>query len=248
MIGAVARELAGLKLRRLYGRRAVTAVHPDDDLLHHSGSFDAYFMGGLANVRTIEDVLTYGEVPLAQARSVLEFACGHGRLTRHLVPRLGGARLTVSDIDRGAVDFVTSTFGVDGFYSTADPADLARSERYDLILVVSLLSHLAEATWHGWLRRIVSLLEPGGALLFSTLPLDTLGQQPAPVDREGVERGFLYKPHNETRGRLGVEQYGTTSVSADFVRAALPAAGAQLSRYCPRAFNGVQDAYLVRPR
>jgi 2-polyprenyl-3-methyl-5-hydroxy-6-metoxy-1,4-benzoquinol methylase len=251
---AAVRELAGLKLRRAYRGRFVTAVHPEDHLLHYSverasghyRGFDAYFTGGLSNVRTIEDVLTYGGVPLADAGSVLEFACGYGRLTRHLVPRIGRSRLTVADVDRAAVDFVTATFGVTGFYSTSDPADLERPERYDLILVISLFSHLPAATWDAWLGRLISLLEPGGALLFSTLPLDTLGQAPAPEDREGVERGFLYKPRNETRGRLSVEEYGTTSVSLDYVRSALPEAGGELGRYCPRAFNGMQDAYLVR--
>jgi SAM-dependent methyltransferase len=201
---ALLREVAGLKARRVYGGRFVTALHPEDDLLHytaehanaahstwrHYHGFDWYFRGGLANVRTVEDVLTYGGSPLAGARSVLEFASGYGRLTRHLVPRIDRSRLTVADVDRQAVDFVRSTFGVDGFYSTSDPAELVRPERYDLILVVSLFSHLPARTWNAWLRTLLDLLEPGGALLFTTLPLDTLGQEPAPEDREGVERGF----------------------------------------------------------
>jgi SAM-dependent methyltransferase len=183
---------------------------------------------------------------LAAARSVLEFACGYGRVTRHLVPRVDRSRLTVADVDRDAVDFVTSTFGVRGFYSPRDPAQLMRPERYDLLVVVSLFSHLPPATWSAWLARLVALLEPDGALLLSTLPLDTLGQEPAAEDREGVERGFLFKAHNETRGRLAVEEYGTTSVSPGHVRRAVQHAGAQVSRYGPRAFNGTQDAYLVR--
>lgn len=251
----VARHLAGRRSRRAYGGRFVTAVDPQDDLLHYAianagdvrlreyRGFDSYFNGGLENVGAIEDVLAETGPPLAQARSILEFACGYGRLTRHLVPRIERSRLTVSDIDADGVEFVTSTFGVKGFTSATDPADLVCEGRFELIVVVSLFSHLPEATWTSWLRTLLALLAPGGTLLFTTHRMR--GHAVLPEDREGFARGFLYKAHNETRGRLDVEDYGTAVVSHDYLLAALDAAGATLIGHRKLAV-GIQDAYVVR--
>jgi hypothetical protein len=52
--------------------------------------------------------------PLTRTRSMLEFAAGFGRFTRHLAPVLPG-RLTVSDLHPGSVDFLREQLGVDGF-------------------------------------------------------------------------------------------------------------------------------------
>lgn len=254
---SVARHVAGVRSRVAYRGRFETAVHPDDDLLHYAlehaagarwpayRAFDAYFNGGRANVEALEEALAGVGPALGAAGSVLEFACGHGRLTRHLVRRLDRARLTVADVDREAVDFVTSTFGVGGFYSATDPAAVVRAERYELILVVSLFSHLPETTWARWMATLLALLEPGGKLVFTSLALR--GEAVLPEDREGFAKGFLYKPHNETRGRLHVGDYGTAVQSRDYVLRVLDDVGGELVRQRERAV-GVQDAYVVRRR
>lgn len=248
----LARQVAALRSRAVYRGRFAAAVDPQDDLLHYAladneGSayraHRSYFDGGRANAQAIEDLLAATGPALREARSVLEFAAGYGRVTRHLVPRVGRSRVTVSDVDRRAVDFVTATLGVDGFYSTEHPGELVCEERYELIVVVSLFSHLPEATWAAWMRRLLALLEPGGSLLFSTLSLR--GEAVLPEDREGFARGFLYKPHNETRGRLSVEQYGTAVQSPDYVARAVREVGGELVGHRERALD-VQDAYVVR--
>lgn len=257
----LARQIAATRYRRRYGGRFVAKIDEEDDLLHYSieGASQAYsrfryfrgvqwyFNGGLWNAAEVEDVLRYAGFSLRDARSVLEFACGYGRLTRHFVHRISPSKLTVSDIDRRAVDFVRETFGVDAFDSTSTPDQLSHDRRYDLIVVVSLFSHLPMQSWGPWLARLNEMLYPAGLLLFSTLPLDTLGGEVAEADREGVERGFLYKEHNETRGRLSVQEYGTTCVTKEFVEEFISTNfQGRLIKYCPREFNGVQDAYVLQ--
>ena len=79
---------------------------------------------------------------------MLEFACGYGRNVRHLVRRFPRATITVSDIDGGAVAFASGRFGVCGRLSASEPEALLWDDRYDLIVVPSLFSHLSDATFH----------------------------------------------------------------------------------------------------
>ncbi len=135
----VARRAAASKWRRYYGRQFVSAFDPEDDLMHYTMEFAAhehsslryyqglrmYFEGGRWNCAEVEKVLGDVGFALADAHSMLEFACGYGRLTRHFVHMLPAARITGSDIDPRAVAFVRREFGVDGFVSTTRPPTCA---------------------------------------------------------------------------------------------------------------------------
>jgi 2-polyprenyl-3-methyl-5-hydroxy-6-metoxy-1,4-benzoquinol methylase len=256
----LARYLAGLMFRRRHGQRPITKIYAEDDLLHwarrdvqdaesfrYFRTLESYFEGGEGNVAALEQILSEAGHGLAQADAVLEFACGAGRLTRHLVRRMDRAKLTVSDIDRGAVDFVRKTFGVDGFYSESEPEKLAHDRRYDVIIVVSLFSHLPSHSWKRWLRRLEEMLSAGGLLVFSTLTWNVDNDTVPDYQRDAFELGLLYSERNETRGRLGGTDYGTTYTRKDFVSKAVSENhSGTLIGYFPGALNGVQDVYVVR--
>jgi SAM-dependent methyltransferase len=208
-----------------------------------------YFQGGEWNAAEMAEVVCKHGFPLADAGSVLEFACGWGRVTRHLVHLMDRSRLTVSDIDPVAVQFVCQKLGVRGFPSAIDPLDLHHEDRYDVILIVSLFSHLPRADWGPWLGRLGRLLEPGGALAFSTLGMHAFDVNIPDAERgdlEEVAEGFFYRAANETRGRLSTDHYGLSYVAEGAVRDLVgqhfpgPIVAA-----CPRALNGFQDVYVL---
>ena len=233
-----------------------------DDLLHYALGvaatrpalryYDAvrmYFQGGEWNAAEIAAVVREHGFPIADARSVLEFACGWGRVTRHLVHLMDRSRLTVSDVDPAAVQFVCRKLGVGGFPSAIDPHDLRHDDRYDLVLIVSLFSHLPLADWGPWLDRLGRLLHPGGTLAFSTLGMHAFDVNVPDVERgafEEVAEGFFYRAANETRGRLGTDHYGLAYVAdgrvRDLVGRHFPG---RMVAACPRALNGFQDVYVV---
>jgi 2-polyprenyl-3-methyl-5-hydroxy-6-metoxy-1,4-benzoquinol methylase len=258
---AIARYLAAADFRRKFGGRLIWKIAAEDDLLHASiaevsgthskfryyRAASMYYRRGERNVSEVEKLLVHLGSPLRESDSVLEFACGYGRLTRHLIRRISPSKLTVSDIDQTAVDFVRRSFGVGGFYASREPEKLIHDRRYDLIIVVSLFSHLPVKRWPGWLRRLEQMLKPQGLLVFSTLPWDTGGAPVPDEQKEAFELGFLYSEQNETRGRLGGEEYGTAFVTKDFVtKAVSDNLTAGLVNHWPRALNGVQDVYVIQ--
>ena len=173
---------------------------------------------------------------------LLDFASGYGRVTRYAVRDVPPERIWVADIYERGVRFQEETFGVHGLVSQADPERFECAQTFDAILVSSLFTHLPEATFRAWFRRLYGALNPGGMLVFSVHDQDLL----AP-GRTLPPSGILFDPSSES-GSLPAAQYGTTYVDEAFVRRVLAelAPGASVHRI-PRGLNNFQDLYAVVP-
>ena len=102
--------------------------------------------------------------------ALLEVGCGYGRVIRELRKTVPAERIYVCDvIDEGA-RFTASEFG-----ATRIPADPGPEwdGRFDLVYLLSVYSHLPESAVADHLRRMSSLLAPGGVLVFTTLGRDS---------------------------------------------------------------------------
>ena len=199
-----------------------------------------YFQSGMNLWATLRQVVAWWFGDLSRVGRLLDFASGYGRVTRFLVCDIPAERVWVSDIYAEGVRFQEEQFGVHGVVSTVDPADFSLPGRFDCILVSSLFTHLPEATFGPWLERLGSLLAPGGLLVFSTH-----GEALLPADDRLGPSGFRFQPISES-GSLDKEQYGSTWVSEEYVRACLARAlpGASARRY-PKGLVSYQDLWVV---
>jgi SAM-dependent methyltransferase len=170
----------------------------------------------------------------------LEIACGYGRLTRFLVQEIPGERLRISDIYSRAVAFQRQQFFVNGFDSVTEPGALICEQRFDLIFVVSLFTHLPERRFEQWLAKLYSLLTPRGLLVFSVHGEHLAGGVPIPPS------GLLFKPTSES-GSLEVAENGVSYVTEAFVREMLGRARGVNGSYLRllSALCRAQDVYLV---
>lgn len=228
-------------------------VHAEDEMwrvFYYRGSQNLdqslvmYFHSGWKIWSTYRQILAWRVGEPGRVGKILDFASGYGRVTRFIVHDVPPERVWVSDIYAGGVEFQRERFGVHGIVSTADPADFRCDERFDVILVSSLFSHLPAETFLAWLRRLWSLLSPGGMLVFSVhdeamLPADHPGKA------ELSARGLYFEGESES-GSLSKAQYGTTWVTEAYVRDTLErvTAGLSVARY-PRGFASLQDLYVA---
>ena len=260
----LARHLAAAGCRRRYGRRFVSKIDEEDDLLHYGldvaratepafryyRAAESYFGGGEWNATQVVDTFADVGCSLRGSGSFLEFACGYGRLTRHFVHLIGPSKITVSDIDRRAVAFVTAKLGVRGFPSARTPEELTHDARYDVIAVISLFSHLPMEHWGPWLRRMSQMLNAGGFMLFSVLGMHAWDINVTDARKEAFQvkaDGFLYGEWNETRGRLSTEDYGMSYVSERFVeRLVADNFAGRVVKSAPRGLNDFQDVYVLQ--
>lgn len=225
-------------------------IDPDDDVYRFfvgygtwSSPMRDYLADGWRSLSELMRLLELVHRPLMQTRDMLEFASGHGRLTRHLVKSLGAGRVTVSDVVPGAVRFAQQAFGVQGFVSTPEPQQLQWPRRWDLVFVLSLFSHLPQATWSAWLDKLWQAVAPGGLLVFSTHGAEA-------VRRTGVKldsKGYFFVPSSESTA-ISAQEYGTAFTSEAFVRAQVArVAGAQtLVHFAPAWFWDHQDAWVLQ--
>lgn len=234
-------------------------VHVEDEmwrLFHFHGSQDLdqslvmYFSSGWKIWSTYRQILAWRFGEPGRVGKILDFASGYGRITRFIVHDIPPERVWISDIYAQGVEFQRQRFGVHGIVSTADPADFRCDERFDAILVSSLFSHLPAETFLAWLRRLWSLLAPGGILVFSVHD-EALLPAGHPGKGELAARGLYFEEESES-GSLSRAQYGTAWVTEGYVRDALDrmasdTPGLSVARY-PRGFANLQDLYVAVDR
>lgn len=243
-------------LLRALGREELTAgvdltIDDDDEMLrvlYERAGRDRqrarlmYLESGIDLWLTLRRVVEWRFGEAGRVGKLLDFASGYGRVTRFLVRDVPPARVWVSDIAAAGVEFQRRQFGVHSFVSASRPEELACDERFDCILVSSLFTHLPEATFLPWLRRLWELLTPGGVLAFSVHDASVL-----PDDRRLPPGGLLFEPSSESASLAGSE-YGSTWVSEGFVREALRALAPDSSALrIPKALANYQDLYVVAP-
>lgn len=212
---------------------------------HHSSKnpLRDYLADGWRTLSELMLLLEAVEQPLLKTGRVLEFASGHGRFTRHLAKALGPGRVVVSDVVPGAVSFSRSTFGVDGFLSASVPEAVQWPDRYDLVFVLSLFSHLPRSTWSRWLKVLFEAVAPGGLLVFSTHGIKAANFDQVKLDGEG----FFFAASSESTA-IDEQEYGTTFTSEAFVlaRIAETVGADKLVHKAPVHFWNHQDAYVLR--
>ncbi|MEO8286909.1 MAG: class I SAM-dependent methyltransferase [Chloroflexota bacterium] len=225
-----------------------TSIHPNDQMLSYSAASrgsealarSEYFISGSQLLSIIEQLVCWKFGSLGSLAAFLDFASGYGRLTRFLVQKLPADRTYVSDIQADAVAFQQAEFGVQGFVSTVDPADLPCDRTFDCIFVASLFSHLPDATFTSWLKKLYSLLNPGGMLVFSAH-----GESRMLPGNSMPHSGIWFDQTSEIAS-TDAKEYGVSIVTEAFVRNAILEATGQATYH--RIEHGLlyqQDLYIV---
>lgn len=202
----------------------------------HEAALVEYFQRGIESFHASSAVAASLET---RDPRILEFAAGFGRLTRFLVKRYDPSRIVTSDIDEPAVDFCRDRIGVRSILSAMEPEDLALAEKFDLILVYSLFSHLPADRFGRWLARLYDLLEDGGFLVISVHD-----DRSVPLEYRGPD-GFTFTPDSESRF-LESAVYGSTWVSPEYVRRAIETTcPGSVATHVPWGLSNYQDIYVI---
>lgn len=142
----------------------VRSVSPDDQM--HTGSDEQYFGCGRDAINKIAGVLCL--LGAEEPANILDFGCGHGRVGRYLQAAFPDARLVGCDTMQRAVDFYSSTFGVETVLSSPDLNEVKLGQRFSLIWSGSLMTHLPEASAFDLIKLFDRHLDVGGLAIFTT--------------------------------------------------------------------------------
>jgi SAM-dependent methyltransferase len=107
----------------------------------------------------------------ADAREVLDFGCGWGRVIRFFLRDIEPDRLTGAEYDGELVEFcLTSNRWCNFVRSESAPPLPFGDAQFSCIYAYSVFSHFSEAMHMSWLREFKRVLRPGGALMVSIRP------------------------------------------------------------------------------
>jgi SAM-dependent methyltransferase len=106
-------------------------------------------------------------VPLESVRSVLDFGCGCGRVTRWFESFDGG--VAGSDVSRPAIDWCRDNLPFARFEVNGLAPPLAFDDgSFDLVYALSVFTHLTEELQLAWRDEVRRVLRPGGLFLLTT--------------------------------------------------------------------------------
>ena len=226
-----------------------TRIHPNDQMLlhslrHHSDAqvaLSQYYNVAFQQFFVAQQIINRVFGSAGADLDILDFACGYGRMLRFQSLITSPGRLYASEIQDDAVDFVANEFGVHGIQSHIEPEQFEPGKSFHVIWVASLFSHLPEALFHRWIKRLTQLLTPDGILCFSVHDASLL-----PEGLALPYSGILFGPDSEIDS-LPAGTYGTTYVSEPFVVRSVRAAAGPGHPYLrlPRALAHEQDVYVV---
>lgn len=158
-----------------------------------SGNIQAFLLGGATIVKRFEQLLLERfERPMGTFRSILDWGCGAGRLSRYL--SLLSPALTGIDIDADNIASCTKKLPGARFQKVdLMPPTSLPSETFDLVVGLSVLTHLDEPVQDAWLEELRRITRPEALLLLSVqgLPQIALYGTPPQMQLEAHRKGFL---------------------------------------------------------
>lgn len=142
------------------------ALHPHDGMF--GGNVKHYMQVGEEVVQLVDQSLQLAKRDWIDLNAVLDIPCGYGRELRALITKVPPTKITACDILKEQIDFCASAFGCKKFLSSENFLSIQFPEKYSLIWVGSLFTHLDKKRFEDLLQLLFNALEPGGILVFTT--------------------------------------------------------------------------------
>jgi SAM-dependent methyltransferase len=158
---------------------------------------------------------------ISKFASVLDWGCGCGRVTRYLL-QSGTAAVTGIDIDPDNVRWCQENFAAGTFLHVPlhPPVDLERAA-FDLIIGISVFTHLKMRDQIEWLYELMRVAKTGGVLLMTVLGAAAVSRarySPSVV-REWQTTGFIAHENLDLKGYIEDDSYYVnTCMTTEYIR------------------------------
>lgn len=224
------------------------AIHPDDDMRHPEDVDAAHYARvGRSAIEAIGRALADAERGFDDVRSCLDMPCGYGRVLRMLAQEIAPERITACDINRQAIRFCATQFGVTPLRSTPN-LDHMRLGRHDLIWCGSLVTHLDEERVAQLLRSFTAALLPGGIAIV-TIHAEPPATGEFAAWRDEIAEALRRHGHHHIPYDGALFDYGHAWHTPDHVtRAFAAASGDTVTRvsHQPHGWDDHQDVLAFR--
>lgn len=227
----------------------IQEISPKDDMFQAKIGLPPYLRAGKTAIDSIKNAMKLANKNNSEIKNILDFASGYGRVLRHLKASFPNSSITACDIQKDAVDFCQKTFEANPVYSQKDFEKIPITQKFDLIWVGSLLTHLNKNEWEQILNMFSLWLENRGLLVFTVNGRFVVNRLTRKIAKYGLneeKRSSLIKQY-ETTGfgyvdYPGQSNYGFSVSSPSFVLSILEKKPElKIVMYLVRGLNKHQD-------
>ena len=123
---------------------------------------------GYSAFKGVESLAARYGVTRRPGLQVLDWGCGHGRLTRHFIAEWSDAVITGADIDAENIAWCREHLP-GGHFQVAPlwPQLDVPSKTFDLVFGLSVMTHLTADAQEAWILELNRVLKPGGLALIT---------------------------------------------------------------------------------
>ncbi|HLQ37139.1 MAG TPA: class I SAM-dependent methyltransferase [Planctomycetota bacterium] len=189
-----------------------------------------------------------GHLDLQSIRRLLEWGCSSGRVTVHLIDRFPQAEVHGTDIDKEAVEWAASHLRGTFVPCSTDPPLPYPEATFDLIVALSVFTHLTKPYQDMWLTEMRRCLRPGAVLLATTQ--GEFAARWSFTNTQDCERvmksGFSDETRDDGLGHVaGTEYYRSTYQSRAFTEREW-GKWFEVIDYVEGGMNNYQDIWILR--
>ena len=230
-----------------------------------------YYESGLTTTLPIVTAAYIEGLDLRQPAEVLDFGCGVGRQLLQLARRYPKLNLHACDVNGRSIAYLKRAYPkIDSYANEFSPPLKFSDSKFDLILSVSIFSHLSIKDNPIWLKELARVTRPGGLCCLTILGSHAMGLH-APASsgpfasdqRKQLEgQGFLFQNYERPdfqraaaelwdKGntlQLIKEEYGNTYLSERFVRENWDNGEFELRQFIPGIIDQQQDLVVLKRR
>ncbi|MDB6064997.1 MAG: Methyltransferase type 11 [Pedosphaera sp.] len=205
-------SLLGLKYQ-------LPAIPPKHLQVRVAGGYRAaFFELGKSMFQDLEGLLQNHGLSMFQFNRMLDFGCGCGRFLIPMSHRMDPKKLSGTDIDAEAIQWLRANYPI---FDDLDVNDCAPPTKYpdgtfDFVFSVSIFTHLPEEMQHAWLKELARIMAPGGYGIFTTHGEKHYPHLSAPARGQLLEKGFYYHVGGKTEGLP--DFYQTSFHTHDYIR------------------------------
>jgi SAM-dependent methyltransferase len=201
---------------------------------------------GNRNADDIDHILqTQLKKNLSSFHDVLDFGCGCGRTLIWLYHLTSKPKYYGTDIDKEAIEWCKNNLKFAEFgINNALPPMRYMSDTFDIVLAISVFTHLDEGMQLAWIQELYRVLKPKGILLISVHGENALKNKPKNIREEFESKGFVFV--KVLRGKFPT-WYQLSYQTETYIRQKYDRYF-KLVSYLERALNNHQDVALLEKR
>jgi len=226
-----------------------------------------YYESGLTTTLPIVTAAYIEGLDLRQPAEVLDFGCGVGRQLLQLARRYPKLNLHACDVNGRSIAYLKRAYPkIDSYANEFSPPLKFSDAQFDLILSVSIFSHLSIKDNPVWLKELARVTRPGGLCCLTILGSHAMGLHAGPSAsdqrKQLEEQGFLFQNYERPdfqraaaelwdKGntlQLIKEEYGNTYLSERFVRENWDNGEFELRQFIPGIIDQQQDLVVLKRR